>query len=75
MATCSKCKRVVWWKKTKSGARMPIDPLPSEYGNIRLLNDVAEQIGGDVLTEWQEEGEPVYTNHFATCGKLQTAPA
>ncbi len=63
---CSSCKKPILWKKTASGALMPLDPVPVAGGNVIIKGDVAYTLKGDLWEEIAAE-EPRYVSHFATC--------
>lgn len=65
--TCSSCGELVVW--VESGRRqkaMPIDPLPTPSGNLRL-----ERLGRGQVAHVLRKGEawkgPRFRSHFATC--------
>lgn len=55
---CSSCGAPIEWARTTKGARIPLDPEPSEAGNIRLEAGVAIIVG---------KGQGDRISHFATC--------
>lgn len=74
MATCKSCDAPVRWAKTVAGKSIPLDPVPTNTGNIRLVQGggtdgglLAEVMTGDVLAEHLARGKTTYTTHFATC--------
>lgn len=71
MSECKTCHRpITWTTNVVTGKRMPVDPTPTEAGNIILLsgNDGPES---RVLTKAELEARPtsagLYVSHFATC--------
>lgn len=66
---CKSCQQVIRWKKTQAGKAIPLDPDPSEKGNIAIANN------GDAVILNQQEIEDynlrgsglLYVCHFATC--------
>lgn len=60
MATCSSCARVIYWGRTKSGARMPIDPQPVANGNIERDGELIIVVRPDKLTAR-------FVSHYVTC--------
>lgn len=67
---CRSCgARILWRTVDMSGKTMPVDPTPSEEGNIRLYPDgetcrVLSKEGAAVA---RIAGEPIYLPHFKSC--------
>lgn len=71
MSVCKTCHlAITWTTNVTTGKRMPVDPTPTEAGNIILLagNDGPES---RVLTKAELAARPtrsgLYVSHFATC--------
>ncbi len=62
------CAAPVAFRTTRTGAKMPIDPIPASDGNVALVGnegaEIAEVMSGDRLDAY--EGH-LYKTHFATC--------
>jgi len=55
------------WARTLSGRPIPLDPDPSEYGNVQLINGYANVLGGIDLEQAKQSNEVLHVSHFATC--------
>lgn len=70
LARCRRCCRPVHWTVTASGARLAVDPEPSEQGNTAVYRDGA----GTARSRRPTRELPVlsyerlYVPHMATCG-------
>ncbi len=68
---CKSCRApIVWAVTAKNGKAIPIDPVPTYDGNIRLENrDEQRQppIAHVVGAQQELVRTPRYTSHFATC--------
>lgn len=62
------CGAGIAFRRTRSGAPMPLDPIPSPDGNVALIGEegkeIAEVMGGDRGDAY--EGH-LYRTHFETC--------
>lgn len=62
------CGRPIAFRKTRTGASMPLDPIPSPKGNVALIGkegeEIAEVISDDRLDAY--EGF-LYATHYSTC--------
>lgn len=63
MTTCRSCGAEIFWAQTKGGKAMPLDVVPREDGNVKV-------IGGSAFVEGARQ--PLapgarYVSHFATC--------
>jgi len=71
MAQCRSCKATVLWVKLLPlGRTAPLDIKLSKDGNIQMLGErlvVAKVLSKIELAQAKEEGELLYTSHFATC--------
>lgn len=64
---CKSCgKPVLWVRSATTGNLMPIDAIPSEDGNIALINGEAVVFGGSLFEPMLPAG-PRHKSHFATC--------
>lgn len=75
MTTCKYCDAPITWRVSRStGRRAPIDPEPSDDGNVILENDLRHYIvlgTPELRDQAKERGDPLYTNHFQTCPAKQ----
>jgi hypothetical protein len=65
---CRSCGAVIIWAETEKGKSIPIDPTPTEDGNIRLV--VREQPQSPiaiVVTKPENRDTDMFKSHFATC--------
>lgn len=62
---CSSCGAPIVFLETVTGRVMPVDPEPVSTGNLRVVGDRAEAIGGDPTLFSGDELR--YVSHFATC--------
>lgn len=70
MSKCRSCPAQVVWAKHKTTDRAnPLDPQPSEKGNLLLDRSrmIYEVLTGDDLERAREQGIPLFVSHFATC--------
>ncbi len=67
---CRSCQAPMFWVTMEpSGKKNPLDPEPSEKGNIRMT-DTGERwivLKGDELVKARERGDKLHLSHFATC--------
>lgn len=64
MSTCRACQAPIIWARTGSNKSIPIDPEPTDNGNVELVNGTAKVWG--TSHQWPPE-TPRYTPHHATC--------
>lgn len=64
MNTCSACSAPILWARTGSNKPIPLDPDPTDAGNVELDNGVAKVWG--TSHQWPT-GTPRYMPHHATC--------
>jgi hypothetical protein len=65
---CSSCNAEIRWVRTEANDRpMPLDPEPTESGNVQLVGGRARVLEGFDLLHAGDAGEPLYRSHFATC--------
>jgi hypothetical protein len=68
MSECRSCKREIVWARTSAGKFMPIDPEPTESGNVELV-----PCAGWPNLKAVVHGQPpilpttLYTPHHASC--------
>jgi hypothetical protein len=71
MAQCKSCKaNVIWVKLLPVGRLHPLNPTLAKTGNITMLGErqfVAKVLSKAEKARAVEEGELLYTSHFATC--------
>jgi hypothetical protein len=66
---CSSCKSPVWWAITTAGKRMPMDPAPTDAGNMIIIDrdQPAPIVKALRPREAVAPDVPRYVSHFATC--------
>lgn len=66
---CRSCRAPIRWvRMAASGRPNPLDPEPSERGNIVILEDGRGLVViGARLEERRAQGVPLYLSHFVTC--------
>lgn len=72
---CQRCGRQIAWCVTVNGKALPIDPEPSERGNVYCQFEDRGRLVGRVRVsgEPRPPGTP-FMPHFASCGKPDYAP-
>lgn len=64
---CSACgARILWARSASTGRAMPLDPMPSERGNITLAQGPRGETIARVVPR-ADGGPGLYVSHFATC--------
>lgn len=69
---CALCDaEILWARSTKTGKAMPLDPAPTDDGNLAVYKDHTGRINARVLKagEEPESYEKRGKAHFATCPK------
>ncbi|MFD3748361.1 hypothetical protein [Nocardia sp. NPDC058633] len=66
-AQCRSCKAPVAWRNSNNGKRTPIDPIPSDTGNVLVVGGHCGVLTADQIANARGAGDPLYTSHFATC--------
>ncbi|MDF3309787.1 hypothetical protein P3H15_32735 [Rhodococcus sp. T2V] len=69
---CRSCREPIVWTVTKhSGKRLPVNPEPTEKGDVLVEHRGSVLYSGIVLAAYREQqlkdGNPLYLSHFATC--------
>lgn len=73
--TCRQCGQPVRWVQTVRGRAMPLDPLPTAAGNVRLRasgSQVLAFVSGNQDLPLQQ---PAYRAHAATCPRMHRVKA
>lgn len=72
---CRDCSATMRWVKMRSGAAMPVEPIPDDRGNIAALKGSNGQyLDGQVIkpetdrAELRFRGLTVFMPHKAVCG-------
>lgn len=64
---CKHCNRMVAWCRSENGNPIPLDPDPTDTGNIVVAYQDGKLVG-HVLHKGETPGDGVvYISHFATC--------
>ena len=74
---CRDCGKPMWWALTEKNRHMPLDPLPTEDGNVVIIATASRFDStpiAHVLTNLDRlqrtyENKPKYVMHRATCRK------
>jgi hypothetical protein len=61
---CTSCTASIFWTRTESGARMPVDYEPDPAGRVIIVNGRARFLRKD---ETPPATFARFTSHFATC--------
>ena len=56
------CRAPIVWCRTTAGALMPLDPAPTDDGNVEIIDGLAVVHGQTPMVHGQ-----LYMPHFATC--------
>ena len=70
MSACGSCGAQIRWVLTEAGERMPIDPLPTDDGNIVPVGGSSQaEPRAHTLHKGERppEGVPRFMPHWATC--------
>lgn len=63
MSFCKSCgAKIDWYRSADTGKWMPLDPGPSEVGNVRV-----DVVANTVSVVAPGTHSPLYLSHFATC--------
>jgi len=62
MTRCRSCGAPILWAKTAKGKAIPLDPEPSQVGNIELDGQTARYVSPDMNALGRR-----YVSHFSTC--------
>lgn len=65
MPLCKSCQAPIFWLRTVTGKRIPVDPEPVDNGNIVLRDGYAEVVPPTT-------GVKAYVSHFVTCPQAKT---
>ena len=67
-ADCKKCGNTIRWATTPKGRHVPLDPIPTRNGSVRMgIDDKAEFLTGWPRREALDRGEKLYELHTFTC--------
>ena len=66
MSKCSSCRQQIIWVKLPSGKMMPVDPVPSKFGNLDMVDDPKEVDPPNVVFVKPSMAE-MYRSHFSAC--------
>jgi hypothetical protein len=68
---CKSCGKPIFFATTSRGNSMPVDPEPSEFGNLLLGKEngkpVVDVITGATLVRYRAMRMELYLSHFKTC--------
>ena len=69
---CRSCDAPIAWGLTAKGKRLPLDPAPSENGNVAASLSDSGILDVGVPDRRQRDamlctGRPLYLSHFVTC--------
>ena len=65
---CTSCGQSILWRRTDNGQRIPINPEPSERGNVILSGPVrAYVLTKAEIEKARQAGAVLFLVHFATC--------
>lgn len=71
-APCRTCKAKIRWVRTPTGRLMPLDPWPTDGGNVLLEENLfgdtlGRVLAGTDLADARTGGARLYMPHHATC--------
>ncbi len=73
---CRSCGRPIVWAETAAGKRIPLDPEPSERGNVTASLHTGVLHAGVVRGPHRDglhaAHKPLYLSHFTTCPHADT---
>jgi hypothetical protein len=69
---CRSCDAPIFFKMTKRGAMMPLNPDPTPDGNVHLTKDGAVVLTKAAIELNMHSGALLYVAHFTTCPKAQS---
>ncbi|QOV99541.1 hypothetical protein [Rhodococcus pyridinivorans] len=70
---CRSCRAAIVWVKTRRGKNLPLDPEPTQDGNVLVHFPLRSGPVADVLKDdghlaaMRAQRVPLYTSHFKTC--------
>lgn len=71
---CARCQRPIVWVTTETNHKgLPVDPEPSEAGNI-IVRMVGGKLTGRVVLKGEQRDGLAFVAHFATCGARERKP-
>lgn len=71
---CRTCRAPIKWARTTKDKPIPLDPDPTDLGNIELVNGMAFVLTGDELTDARRTNTVLHIAHFATCPERTKKP-
>lgn len=68
MPECKSCGADIIWKKTIKGRTIPLDPEPTQKGNV-IISEAGEALvyNSPAAIAPRYADAPRYLSHFATC--------
>lgn len=72
MSACRSCRAEIWWARTESGKRIPLDPEPVPDGNVVVVQDSPPVVRVLAAADLPLHIVPTYKSHFATCPHADT---
>jgi hypothetical protein len=73
MTKCRYCPAEIMWAVTEKGHRIPLDPSPSDRGNIMLEFQPDGTPIATVVRDPSKAAGPLWIVHFAGCPGAQKA--
>lgn len=68
MSVCRSCGAPIRWVTMDTGSRNPIDPEPSDRGNLDIADPQRAKIVNRAEAEQRRAaGDELYLSHFASC--------
>lgn len=71
MTKCRWCNAEILWAVTEKGHRIPLDPSPSDRGNVALEFHPRGTPTATILGDLAKATGPLWIAHFATCPKVK----
>lgn len=67
LGRCRSCGASIRWAFTLADRRIPLDPTPTDAGNLSIVSERASEYGMTPVVGPADPTRDRYTSHFATC--------
>lgn len=76
--SCRACGQQIRWARTRGGGKIPLDPVPSDSGNVVVVGDLATVLGDHekalAYAQRSQADETTFYPHHASCPKRSSVP-